>query len=66
MAAFSAVLGIVVAQLVLRLATVDAVPWPDPSLGLILAASLIGALAVVALMLPPLERLTRPETARAE
>ena len=33
---------------------------------LILAASLIGALAVVALMLPPLERLTRPETARAE
>ena len=65
-AAFSAVLGIAVAQLILRLATVDAVPWPDPSLALILGASLIGALAVVALMLPPLERLTRPETARAE
>ncbi len=65
-AAFSAVLGIAVAQLILRLATVDAVPWPDPSLALILGASLVGALAVVALMLPPLERLTRPETARAE
>jgi hypothetical protein len=65
-ATFSAVLGIVVAQVILRLATVDAVPWPDPSLALILTASMLGALAVVALMLPPLERLTRPETARAE
>ena len=65
-AVLSAVLGIVVAQVILRLATVDAVPWPDPSLGLTLAASLLGALLVVALMLPPLERMTRPETARAE
>ena len=65
-AAFSAVLGIAVAQGILRLATVDAVPPPDPSLALILGVSLAGALGVVALMLPPLERLTRPETARAE
>jgi hypothetical protein len=65
-AVLSAVLGIAVAQVILRLATVDAVPWPDPSLGLTLAASLLGALLVVALMLPPLERMTRPETARAE
>ncbi|MEP6638990.1 MAG: FtsX-like permease family protein [Chloroflexota bacterium] len=67
-AAFSALLGIVVAQLILRLATRGEVevPWPDPSLGLTLGASVLGALIVVALMLPPLERLTRPETARAE
>jgi hypothetical protein len=65
-AMLSAVLGIVVAQVILRLATVDAVPWPDPSLGLTLGFSLLGALLVVALMLPPLERMTRPETARAE
>ena len=65
-ATLSAVLGIVVAQVILRLATVDAVPWPDPSLGLMLGFSLLGALLVVALMLPPLERMTRPETARAE
>ncbi len=68
-ATFSAVLGIVVAQVILRLASGAAaipVPWPDPSLGLILGASLLGALAVVVLTLPPLERLTRPETARSE
>ena len=35
-------------------------------MALILAASLAGALAVVALMLPPLERLTRPESVRVE
>ncbi len=44
-ATLSAVLGIVVAQVILRLATVDAVPWPDPSLGLTLGFSLLGALA---------------------
>ncbi len=65
-ATLSAVLGIVVAQVILRLATVDRVPLPDGSLALLLGASLIGALIVVAMMLPPLERLTRPETARAE
>ena len=65
-ATLSAGLGIAVAQVILRLATVDAVPWPDPSLGLTLGASLFGALLVVAMMLPPLERMTRPETARAE
>ncbi|HEX6869230.1 MAG TPA: FtsX-like permease family protein, partial [Candidatus Limnocylindrales bacterium] len=59
-ATLSAVLGIVVAQLILRLATVDAVPWPDPSLAITLGFSLVGAMSVVALMLPPLERMTRP------
>jgi hypothetical protein len=47
-------------------ASADEVPLPGTSLGLTLGASLLGALVVVALMLPPLERLTRPETARAE
>jgi hypothetical protein len=42
------------------------VPLPDPSLALTLGVSLIGALAVVAAMLPPLERLTRPESVRLE
>jgi predicted lysophospholipase L1 biosynthesis ABC-type transport system permease subunit len=65
-AAFSALLGIVVAQVILRVASTGEVPLPDRSLGLTLGASLLGALVVVALMLPPLERLTRPETARAE
>jgi predicted lysophospholipase L1 biosynthesis ABC-type transport system permease subunit len=65
-AAFSAALGIAVAQVILRVASTVDVPLPGPSLGLTLGASLLGALLVVALTLPPLERLTRPETARAE
>ena len=65
-ATFSALLGIAVAKVILQLATSDAVPWPAPSLALILGASMVGALVVVAMTLPPLERLTRPETARAE
>jgi hypothetical protein len=63
---FSAVLGIVVAQVVLRLVDATQVPWPDPSLAITLAVSLAGALAVVAMTLPPLERLTRPESLRGE
>jgi predicted lysophospholipase L1 biosynthesis ABC-type transport system permease subunit len=62
----SAVLGIAVAQLVLRLADAPAIVWPDPSLTLVLAVSLLAAMGVVALTLPGLERLTRPESVRAE
>jgi hypothetical protein len=65
-AAFSAVLGIAVTQLILRLADASDVPLPDASLGVVLGVSLLGALAVVAMMLPPLERLTRPESVRLE
>jgi hypothetical protein len=67
-ATFSALLGIVVAQVVLGFASgPDAViPVPDASLALTLAASIAAALGIVALTLPPLERLTRPETVRME
>ena len=65
-AVVSAGLGIVVAQLVLRLAGAETVPWPNGALALTLAVSLAGAMAVVALMLPPLERLTRPDAVRIE
>jgi FtsX-like permease family protein len=62
----SAALGIVVAQVVLRLADAPTVPWPNGSLVVTLAVSLAGAMAVVVLMLPPLERLTRPDAIRIE
>jgi FtsX-like permease family len=62
----SATLGIVVAQVVLRLADAAVVPWPNGSLAVTLAVSLGGAMAVVVLMLPPLERLTRPDSIRIE
>ncbi len=65
-ATFSAVLGIAVAQIILRLADASNVPWPDASLAAVLVVSLAGALAVVALMLPPLERMTRPDSVRVE
>jgi hypothetical protein len=39
---------------------------PDGSLVIILGVSLLGALGVVVLMLPPLERLTRPDSVRME
>ena len=66
-ALFSAVLGIGVAQAVLRLmAGSRPVPMPDGSLVIMLGVSLLGALGVVALMLPPLERLTRPDSVRME
>lgn len=65
-AVFSATLGIVVAQVILRLADASRVAWPDASLAVTLAVSLVGAMAVVLMMLPPLERLTRPESVRIE
>ena len=63
---FSAGLGIGVAQVILRLVTTATVPLPDASLVIIPGVSLLGALGVVALMLPPLERLTRPDSVRME
>ena len=65
-AVFSSVLGIVVAQVILRLAQAVNVPWPNGSLAAVLLVSLAAALGVVALMLPPLERLTRPDSVRVE
>lgn len=65
-ASSSALLGIAVAQLVLRLAAAPAIAWPDPSLAVVLAFSIAAAMGVVALTLPGLERLTRPESVRLE
>ncbi len=65
-AAFSGLLGVVVAQSILRLATTDVVPVPDASILVTIGASVLAALAVVALTLPPLDRMTRPDAVRAE
>ena len=65
-ASASALLGIAVAQLILRLAAAPVIAWPDASLVVLLAVSLVLAMVVVALTLPALERLTRPESVRAE
>ena len=62
----SALLGIAVAQLILRLAAAPVIAWPDASLAVVLAVSLAAAMGVVALTLPALERMTRPESVRAE
>jgi hypothetical protein len=60
-ATFSAALGIGVTQAILHLVRASAVPLPDVSLALVLAGSMLGALLVVGLMLPSIERLTRPD-----
>ena len=65
-AAFSGLLGVVVAQSILRLATSDAVPIPDASILVTIGASVLAALSVVALTLPPLDRMTRPDAVRVE
>lgn len=65
-AAFSAALGLVVANIVLLISGAEIVPAPDVSLLVTLAASLLVAMAVVALTLPPLERMTRPVSLRHE
>ena len=62
----SAILGVAVAQLILRLAEAPAIVWPDTSLAAVLVLSLAAAMGVVVLTLPGLERLTRPESIRAE
>jgi cell division protein FtsX len=62
----SALLGVVVAQGVLRSAAVPDVPLPDPSLVVVLGASLSVAMAVVAATLPGVDRMTRPQSVRSE
>lgn len=65
-AIFSAALGIGVTQAILILIRASAVPLPDASLALVLTASVLGALLMVGLMLPAIERLTRPDGLRME
>jgi predicted lysophospholipase L1 biosynthesis ABC-type transport system permease subunit len=65
-ATFSAALGIGVTQAILHLVRGSAVPLPDVSLALVLVGSMLGALLVVGLMLPAIERLTRPDGVRLE
>jgi hypothetical protein len=65
-AVFSAAVGIAIAQAILRLADATEVALPDASLLLTLVVSLASAIVLVALMLPPLERLTRPDSVRIE
>jgi len=63
---FSALLGIVVAQVILRMATAAEVPMPDLSLVGVLGLSLAVALAVVVATLPAVDGLTRPTSLRSE
>jgi hypothetical protein len=65
-AAFSGLLGVVVGMVVLSVAGAPVVAFPDPALLLTLALSLAVAMGIVALTLPPLERLTRPAAVRHE
>jgi len=64
--AFSALLGVVVAQGVLRVAGVESAPLPDLSLLAVLGASLLVAMGVVVATLPAADRLTRPQSLRSE
>jgi cell division protein FtsX len=64
--AFSALLGVGVAQAILRLSPVASVPLPDISLLYVLAASMLVAMSVVAATLPAVDRLTRPQSLRSE
>jgi hypothetical protein len=63
---FSALLGVVVAQVILRMATVAEVPLPDLSLLGVLGVSLVVAMAVVVATLPAVDGLTRPTSLRSE
>jgi putative ABC transport system permease protein len=64
---FSALLGVGVAQAVLRLADASAaVPLPDASLAGVLGVSLAVAMAVVVATLPAVDGLTRPTSLRSE
>jgi hypothetical protein len=63
---FSALLGVVVAQAVLRMAAGAEVPLPDPSLLGVLGVSLVVAMAVVVATLPAVDGLTRPTSLRSE
>lgn len=61
----SAILGVVVGMALLWLAG-DIVATPDETLVLVLGASLLVAMGIVGLTLPPLERMTRPTAVRSE
>ena len=65
---FSALLGVVVAQAILRMATTSGseVSLPDPSLLGVLGVSLAVAMAVVVATLPAVDGLTRPTSLRSE
>ena len=63
---FSALLGIAVAQAMLRLADTPSVPLPDVSIVWLLGASLAAAMGVVVATLPAVDRLTRPTSLRSE
>jgi hypothetical protein len=63
---FSALLGVGVAQAILRLSTTVSVPLPEVSLVFVLAASMLVAMSVVAATLPAVDRLTRPQSIRSE
>jgi predicted lysophospholipase L1 biosynthesis ABC-type transport system permease subunit len=66
-AVLSGILGVLVSQLLLRLVSGNrAVPLPDPSLPALLAAGVIGALVIVAGMLPLVGPLTDLEETRFE
>ena len=65
-AVLSAVLGVTVSQLVLRIAGVPAVPLPDASVVILLVGSVAGALAVVATVLPLVGTVTALEETRFE
>jgi hypothetical protein len=63
----SGILGVLVSQLLLRLVLGNAsVPLPDPSLAVLLAAGVVGALAIVAGTLPLVGPLTDLEETRFE
>ncbi|HEX7613427.1 MAG TPA: FtsX-like permease family protein, partial [Candidatus Limnocylindrales bacterium] len=65
---FSALLGIAVAQAMLRLADATSVPLPlpDASIVWLLGASLAAAMGVVVATLPAVDGLTRPTSLRSE
>jgi hypothetical protein len=60
------VLGMGVAQLLLRALATRAVPPPDLGLVGLLAVAVAGALGVVALTLPAIDRVTSTEATRFE
>ena len=62
----SALLGIVLMQALLYLVDAPVVPLPSIDLPVTLGLSLVGAMVLVAMTLPALERLTRPEVMRLE
>lgn len=65
-AAMSCLLGVGVSQLVLRLAARDAIALPDGSLFVLFAGSIVGALAIVACVLPLVRPITSLDETRFE